>query len=214
MYSAFSAIGKNLILLGVLVLSAINFFYGWFNWKDLLAIQSLAGLAFIFLSCYEFLNAQYKASLPVQRYAYFTNSYVMLKVFKICLYISFAAMLYLSGTRVKYIYPICVIIAVTEGLVMFLKYRRGICFVSIYANYLLFSQDKLSKLFASEIEIVEFRHDIFYFIKKNKKAHQVKLEHIEQREQFLLAMYDWLKRNRINVGNESEVKLNSVKAGL
>jgi len=212
MYSTLSAIGKNLILLGILVLTGISFFNGWFNWKDLLIIQVLAGLAFIFLSCYEFLNAQYKAFLPVQRYSYFNNSYVMLKTLKIGLFLSFAIILFVSGSRIKYIYPICLTIALTEGLVMFLKYKRGVCFVNIYANYLLFSQDKLSKLFASEIEVVEFRHDIFYFIKKNKKTFTIKLVHIEKREEFTIAMVEWLRRNKINVGNESEGKLNSVKA--
>lgn len=210
MYSALSSIGKNLILMGVLVLSAINFFYAWFNWKDLLAIQSLAGLTFIFLSCYEYLNAQYKASLPVQRYSYFTNSYFMFRVLKISVFLSFAIMLYLSGSRVKYIYPICVIIALTEGAVLYLKHKKGLCFVSIYANYLLFSQNKLSKVFASEIETIEFRHEIFYFIKKNKKTDQVKLSHIHEREAFVRAMKEWLTRNKINIGLESESKLNNV----
>lgn len=212
MYSTLSSIGKNLILVGILVLSAISFFNGWFNWKDLLIIQSFAGLAYVFLSCYEFLNVQYKASLPVQRYSYFTNSYVMLKVLKIGVFISFASILFLSDTRIKYIYPICLTIALTEGLVMFLKYKKGICFVSIYANYLLFSQDKLSKLFASEIDFVEYRHDIFYFVKKNKKTFTVKLIHIEEKQGFLRAMTEWLKRNKINVGNESEGKLDSISA--
>ena len=210
MYSALSSIGKNLILMGVLVLSAINFFYAWFNWKDLLAIQSLAGLTFIFLSCYEYLNAQYKASLPVQRYSYFTNSYFMFRVLKISVFLSFAIMLYLSGSRVKYIYPICVIIALTEGAVLYLKHKKGLCFVSIYANYLLFSQNKLSKVFASEIETIEFRHEIFYFIKKNKKTDQVKLSHIHEKEAFVRAMKEWLTRNKINIGLESESKLNNV----
>lgn len=210
MYSALSSLGKNLILLGIVALSAINFFYGWFSWKDLLAIQTMAGLAFVFLSCYEFLNAQYKATLPVQRYTYITNSYVMFRVLKISVFLSFAAMLYFSGTRVKYIYPICVTIAVTEAIVMFLKFKRGICFVSIYANYLLFSQDKLTKIFASEIEVIEFRHDIFYFIKKNKKSTQIKLIHIEEKERFISSINEWIKRNKINVGHESEEKLSKL----
>lgn len=212
MYSALSAIGKNLILLGILALSAVNFFYGWFTWKDLLAMQTLAGLAYVFLSCFEFLNAQYKASLPVQRYFYFTNSYVMKKIFKIAVFTGFAVMLYSSGSRVKYIYPICLTIALTEAVVLFLKYRKGVCFVSIYANYLLFSQSRLSKLFASEIALVEFRHEIFYFVKKNQKTLQVKLVHIEEKERFLRSMNDWLKRNRITVSEESEAKLKAILA--
>jgi hypothetical protein len=212
MYSTLSSLGKNLILIGILILSASSFFYGWFNWKELLMIQGFAGLAFVFLSCYEFLNAQYKAFLPVRRYPYFTNSFVMFKTLKIGLFLSFAGIFFISETRIKYIYPICLTIAVTEALVMYLKYRRGICFVSIYANYLLFSQDKLTKLFASEIELVEFRHDIFYFVKKNNETFTVKLVHIEDSAHFVAATTEWLKRNKITVGSESMIKLDMVRA--
>ncbi|MBA3664751.1 MAG: hypothetical protein H0W61_11160 [Bacteroidetes bacterium] len=213
MHSAISSIGKNLILLGLLALSAINFLYGWFSWKDLLIIQSLTGLAYIFLSCYEFLNAQYKAMLPVKRYPYFNNSYIMFKVLKICVFLSFASILYLSGTRIKYLYPICIIIALTETIVTFLKYRRALCFVSIYANYILFSADKLSRVFASEIELVEFRHDILYFVKKDKKALQVKMVHIEERDVFMKSINEWLTRNKVQMGEESGQKLRDIAQG-
>lgn len=214
MYSALSSIGKNIILVGMVVISAINFFLNWFSWQDLLIIQCLAGLAYIFLSCYEFLNEQYLSSLPVKRYAYFTNSYVMFKAIKIAVFLSFAVMLYLSGSNVKYIYPICIIIALTEGIVMMLKYKKDICFVSIslYANYIMFSQDKISKLFAAQIAVVEFRHDIFYFVRKDKKTMQIKLTHIEEKEVFLRAINEWLKRNKINIGSESLEKLSSTNA--
>lgn len=213
MYSTISSIGKNLILLGLVGLSAFNFFYGWFNWKDLFIIQSLTGLAYIFLSCYEFLNAQYKALLPVKRYAYFSNSYIMFKVLKVCLFLSFASILYLAGSRIKYLYPICVMIALTETIVTFLRYKRGLCFVNIYANYILFSMDKLNKLFASHIELVEFRHDILYFIRKDKKTFQIKLVHIEERAVFLKAVNEWLIRNKIKVSDESVEKLRDIAVG-
>lgn len=207
MYTTLSAIGKNIILLGILALSMINFFYSWFGWKELLAIQSLAGLAYIFLSCYEFLNAQYKASLPVQRYTYVTNSYLLFKVLKVSVYFGFAIALYLTGSRVKYFYPICVLIGLTEGIVTFMKYKRGVCFISIYANYLLLSQEKLTKLFASEILLAEFRHNIFYFVKKNRKTNQINMEHIKDKDQFIRSMNEWIKRNKINIGGESDAKL-------
>lgn len=211
MRSTISSIGKNLILLGLLFLTITNFFNGWFSWKDLLAIQGILGLAYIFLSCYEFLNTQYKASLPVQRYAYFSSSYVMLRVLKMAVFTGVAVVLFFSGNRIKYLYPVCVIVVLTEALVMILKYRRELCFVSIYANYLMFAQDKITRLFASAIEVVEFRHDIFYFVKKDGKAINLKLEHIAEKERFVSALNEWLQRNKINIGEESVEKLKSLK---
>jgi len=79
--------------------------------------------------------------------------------------------------------------------------------VNIYANYLLFAEDKISKLFASEIMIIEFRHDIFYFVKKNTKSMMIKLEHVQDKEGFLLSINDWINRNNVLVSAESRVKI-------
>ncbi len=214
MKSALASLIKNLVLIGVLVLSTLNFFYVWFNWQDLLIIQSVAGIAYIFTGCYEYLNAGYKASLPVQRYAYFTNSYMMFKTLKIAVFFGFALLLYLSHNRVKYLYPICLIIALTESVITFLKYKNAYCFVNIYANYLLLAQDKLTKIFAGDILLVEFRHNIFYLVKKNNKSFAIKLEHIANKEQFVGSFTEWLNRNNVFVSQESKVKIKALNSSL
>ncbi len=212
MNSAIASLGKNMILVGIVLLSVLNFFFGWLNWKELFGIQSLVGLVYIFLSCYEYLNASYKASLPVQRYPYFSSQFIMFRALKISVFLAFAALLYASGTRVKYIYPICIIIASTEATILYLKYRNSLCFVNIYANYLLIVQNKFTKLFASEIMIIEFRHDIFYFVKKNRKTVTIKLEHIHHREDFVQSINDWINRNNVLVSAESKVKIKELIA--
>lgn len=209
MNSALASIGKNLLLIAIVVLSALNFFYGWFNWNELLWIQLVFGLMYIFLSCYEVLNASYKAALPVLRFSYFTFSLVALRILKASIFVTFAIMLYSSGSRAKYLYVVCLIIALTELIVLLIKYRKDLCFISIYANYLLFAESKLKKIFASEIEIIEFRHDIFYFVKKDKKTFQIKLVHIKEKEKFLLAINDWINRNKAPVSAESREKISN-----
>lgn len=212
MNSAIASLGKNIILVGIVFLSVLNFFFAWLNWKELVGIQSLVGLAYIFLSCYEYLNASYKASLPVQRYPYFSSQFVMFRALKIGIFLAFAVLLYVSESRVKYIYPICFIIASTEATLLYLKFRNSLCFVNIYANYLLVVQNTFTKLFASEIMIIEFRHDIFYFVKKNRKTVQIKLEHIRNREDFIQSINDWINRNNVLVSAESKVKISELIA--
>jgi hypothetical protein len=207
MNSAIASIGKSFVLIGILALSAYTLFLGGMSWKDLLAIQAIAGVVYVFLSCYEFLNTSFKASLPVQRYPYFTDSYFMYRIIKVVFFLSFAAMLYLSESRVQYIYPVCLIIAGTEAIITYLKYKRSLCFVNIYANYLLLVQNKLTRLFASEIVLVEFRHDNFYFVKKNEKTLLIKLDHIQDKEKFVVAINEWLVRNNVNVSAESKLKI-------
>lgn len=207
MNSALASIGKNFILVCILLLSVVNFYTYSLNWRELFAIQILAGVAYIFLSCYEYLNVSYKASLPVQRYRYITNQFLMFRALKIGVFLSFTILLYVVESKIKYLYPICAIIAATEGTVLYLKYKKSLCFVNIYANYLLIAQTHFVKLFASEILIIEFRHDIFYFVKKDQKTIAIKLEHIEARDNFVQAINEWIVRNNIMVSAESKVKI-------
>lgn len=207
MKSALSGIAKNVVLLAILIFSTLNLFYGWLNWMELLSLQSLAGLLYIFISCYEYMNASYKASLPIKRYPYFNNSYVMFKTLKITVFFAAGILLFAANSAVRVIYPICFIIAATEAIIIFLKYSKSLCFVNIYANYLLIAQDKITKLFAAEIVVVEFRHDILYFVKKDRKTIQIKLEHIRKREQFLKAINEWIIRNNVWISAESKSKI-------
>lgn len=210
MKSVLASIGKNAILVGIIALCAVNYFYGSLNWGLVLGIQVVAGLGYIFLSCYEYLNTSYKASLPVQRYPYFSFGYVMFRALKVGIFLSFTILLYTSGNAVKYLYPICITIAFTEGIITFLKYKKGLCFVNIYANYLLIAESKFKRIFASEIAMVEFRHNIFYFIKKNQKTEQINLEFIDSKEDFVKNINIWITRNNVAVSPESKIKINNL----
>ena len=220
MNSAFASLGKNLILLAVVALSVINFFYSWFGFKELLGIQLISGLAYVFLSCYEVLNASFKASLPVLRFSYFTNSFVMFRILKIGVFFTFAVMLFSSHTRIQYLYPICVIIALTEGIIIYLKYKKQLCFVSIYANYILFVQTGLVKVFASQVALVEFRHDIFYFVTKGDfylknetiEKYYGSYPYFNKKEDNLFLRLHWID-NQLDFGNlyYKEILLDNVK---
>lgn len=199
---------KNALLLLVVIVSVVSFLNGYLTWKDLLALQLAVGFAYVFLSCYEYLNASYKANLPIKRFAYFPYSFFMFKIIKASFFASFALMLISSGTKVKYLYPICFVIAATEIIVMLLRYQKRLCFVSIYANYLLFSKHILFKVFASEIKLIEFRHSIFYLVKKNNKTEDIRVENIENKEEFTKAMMDWISKNNLALSKEGEQNLN------
>ncbi|MDZ4665689.1 MAG: hypothetical protein SGJ15_12480 [Bacteroidota bacterium] len=195
---------SNSILLVMVVISMISFWNGYLSWKDLLALQAIMGVAYVFLSCYEFTNVSYRADVPKERFAYFPYSFYMFRVLKVFLFVSFALMLISSGTRVKFLYPICLIIAFTEICVVLLKVYRKLCFVSIYANYILFSKSIMYQVFASDIESVQFRHGILYFIQKNGKSDDIRLLHIENKKEFLTNIKDWLEKNNISLNPESK----------
>jgi len=201
---------KNAILVLTVVISIVSFWSGYLSWQDLIAVQIILGLVFVFLNCYEYLNASYKAEIPVKRFAYFPYSFFMLKIIKAGFFTSFALMLLTSGTKVKYLFPVCIIIAITELVVMILKYKRRLCFVSIYANYLLFSKNIIFRVFANEIECIEFRHGIFYIIKKDKKAVDIRLVNIENRDEFVKNLVDWMQKNDIQLSAETKLKIDEL----
>ena len=60
------------------------------------------------------------------------------------------------------------------------------------------------QVFASDLESVQFRHGIFYFIRKNGKADDIRLVHIENKKEFLKDIKDWLERNNISLNPESK----------
>jgi len=207
MKTVIASVGKNVLLFILLILSAVNIFLGFFPFKTLISIQVVSGLAYIFLSSYEYLNASYKASLPLKRFPYAAYSTIMFKVLKTSIFLTLTLVLYFSEDRFKMLYPICLIIAITEGSITALRYWNDMFFVNIYANYILLVEDKIQKVFASEILLVEFRHDIFYIVKKDHKTISLKLEYIAENNLFTKNLYEWVKRNNISLSEESAKKI-------
>lgn len=207
MKSALASVAKNLILLAVLVFSALNYFYPVYSWKVVVGAQLFTGVVYVFLSCYEYLNASYKASLPVQRYPYFSHGYFMFRALKTGIFLSFALLLQLSDNPVRYLAPICYVIAGTEAVTTYLKFRNKLCFVNIYANYILLMQQQAERVFVSDILFMEFRHGIFYFVKHNRRSMQIHLDFIEDQEKFLQALHVWITRNQVMLSEESRDKI-------
>lgn len=200
-------IGKNLVLLGLVVVTLLSFFNRILNWHDLLLIQALIGLIFVFLSYYEYNNTSYKARLPVERFAYFPGSFFMIRAIKIGIYLMFAIILGTSETSVKFLYPVCLIIAFTEIIITLLKYFKRLCFVNFYANYILIAKERINKVFANEVENMEYRHDIIYIVKKDKKTVSIKAYSVVERMQFLTKAKEWVANNKITMSDESFHKL-------
>ena len=79
---------------------------------------------------------------------------------------------------------------VTEIIISLLKYYKKLCFVNVYANYILIALEEMEKIFATEVENVEYRHDIFYLVKKNGKSVTIKTFSIQDKDIFINKMKD------------------------
>lgn len=206
------SVGKNLVLLGLLFLTLASRYLNWFSSRDLIMIQLAIGAVYIFLSYYEFNSAWYKAQLPKERFAYYSLSFYMSIAIKTGIYLMFGFVLIFSGSAVKYLYPVCFIIAFTKIAMAVVVYVKRLCFVSIYANYILVVREKLDKIFAGDIENVEYRHDIIYLVKKDKSSFVIKAFSVENKKEFLSQMQSWIANNQLVMSAESQGKLKEALA--
>lgn len=212
MNSVIASLGKNLILVALVVLTFINYLSHMFSFQDLLLIQVVLGLIYVFLSYYEFNNTWYKAQLPKERFAYYPGSFYMSIAIKTGVYLMFAIVLALSGSSAKYLYPICLIIALTKIVVCILIVVKKLSFVSIYANYILIAKERVIKVFANELESVEFRHEIIYLVKKDKQTVSIKVFSIADPKQFVRQMHEWIVNNNLSITSESLAKITQMVA--
>jgi hypothetical protein len=209
MNSTKAIIGKNLVLIAIVGITLLSLYQGLFTFHDLFIIQVIMGVVYALLSYFEYNNTAYKALLPVERFSYFPGSFYTLRFIKIGIYLTFALVLFFSPTTVKILYPICLTIALTEIVISLLKYYKKLCFVNVYANYIFIALEEMEKIFANEIEHIEFRHEIFYIVKKNGKTATIKTFSMQDSKIFIEKMKNWIGQNGVVMSEESIEKLKS-----
>lgn len=210
MNSTNAIIGKNLVLIALVVITVMSIFRYVFNDHTLFLVQVVMGLVYALFSYFEYNNTAYKAMLPIERYAYFPGSFYTLRLIKIGIYLTFALVLAFSPSGVKILYPVCLALALTEIIISLLKYYKKLCFVNVYANYLLIALEEMEKIFASEVESVEYRHEIFYIIKKTGKSTMIKTYSIQDKDIFINKMKDWIVNNDVKISEESAARLKAI----
>jgi len=210
MNSTNAIIGKNLVLIALVAVTVMSIFRYVFDDHILLLVQVVMGIVYALFSYFEYNNTAYKAMLPVERYAYFPGSFYTLRLIKIGIYLTFALVLAFSPSGVKILYPVCLVMALTEIIISLLKYAKKLCFVNVYANYLLIALEEMEKIFASEVASVEYRHDIFYIIKKTGKTTTIKTFSIQDKDVFINKMKDWIVNNDVKISEESATRLKAI----
>jgi hypothetical protein len=210
MNSTNAIIGKNLVLITLVVITVMSIFQYVFDDSTLLLVQVVMGLVYALFSYFEYNNTAYKAMLPVERFSYYPGSFYTLRFIKIGIYLTFALVLAFSPSGVKILYPVCLAMAVTEIIVSLLKYYKKLCFVNIYANYILIALEEMEKIFASEVENVEYRHEIFYLVKKKGKTTSIKTFSIQDKDIFINKMKDWIVNNDVKISEESAQRLKNI----
>jgi hypothetical protein len=199
------------LLLAVIAVTGHLLFHAPGRLNLIILLCVFAGL-YIFLSVTEFLEKLAKSQLPYDRFFYLPFSLLSVKVIKLGAFAIAGFVLLLSDSQFSYLGLLLIILLVADMLVFFLRLTRKVYYVSLFANYILFALEDETKLFASQVEVVEFRYDIFYLKTKQNRAFSIELARLRKQDRaaFTDKFVLWVVCNKLTFTPEAKQKLSHI----
>lgn len=196
MNSLFSILLKNIILLALIVISIIFVFTQHIGYKEVRYIFLGMGALFVLASCFEaYTLSQVKKG--TQKFIYFPDGFIAKRIIKIISFICIGVLMYISGSIIKYMAFLCFLIAFTEIIVTIWRKLKNLCFVALEDDKLIISTNKIDTTSAKEIQKIETRHGLTYFINYNKKAITLRTDMMNENAEFKLALDTWIAKNNL-----------------
>jgi len=197
MNSLFSILLKNLILLALIVISLVFMFTQYIGYKEVRFVFLGMGLLYVLSACFEaYTLSQVKNG--TQKFIYFTDGFLAKRIIKIISFICIGVLLFYSGRSIiKYMSFLCFLIAFTEVVVTIWRYLKNLCFVALEDDKLILSTNKINITSAKEIEKIESRHGLMYFVNYNKKAITLRTDMMSENSEFKLALDTWIANNNL-----------------
>ena len=187
---------KNVILLALITICLVFVFTSYIGFKEVRYIFAGMGLLFIVVSCLEaYTISQVKTGTP--KFIYFPDGFVAKRVIKIILLVCIGVLMYISGSIIKYMAFLCFLIAFTELVVTLWRKIKGLCFVALEGDHIIISTNKIDTTSAKEIQKIETRHGITYFINYSKKAIALRTDMMKENTEFKLALASWIANNNL-----------------
>lgn len=196
MNSLLSVLLKNLILLTIIVISLVFVLTQYIGFKEARVIFIVTGALYILAACYEAYNLS-QVKKGTKQFTYFTDGFVAKRIIKIISFICIAILMYVSGSIIKYMAFLCFLIAFTEIVVTIWRKIKHLCFVALEDDKLILSTNKIEVTRANEIEKIEWRHGLTYFINYSKKAITLRTDMMSEKDEFNIALQEWILRNNL-----------------
>ena len=196
MNSLFSILFKNLVLLALIVISLVFVFTQYIGYKEIRYIFLGMGLLYVFASCFE-AYALSQVKTGTQKFIYFPDGFVAKRIIKIISFTCIGVLLYVSGSIIKYMAFLCFLIAFTEIVVTVWRRVKNLCFVALVDDVLIISTNKIDTTSAKEIQKIETRHGLTYFVNYNKKAITLRTDMMIENAEFKLALDTWIAKNNL-----------------
>jgi hypothetical protein len=192
-----SVILKNTLLLILIVISLVFVFTPNIGFNEINYIYGALGILYTISACLEAM-ALSKIHSSSKRFTYFTNGFVAKRFLKI-IFIAFSGCVLLySNSIIRYMSPICFIIAFTEIIVTIWRYIKNLCFIALQDDTIIISTNKQVRLNASQIRKIEFRHGLTYIINNQNKALTLRTDVMKDQEIFKTELLKWVEENNLN----------------
>ena len=200
---------KQITLLAALGVTTSYLFFYKPSGNTLLMLQVGLGVLYLFFSVMEFSGKMEKMSLPFDRFFYLPFSVVSDKLIWLGALSIAAVVLFFSQSRLVTLAVLLFIKILADVIVFALKMKRKVYYISLFANYVLISLEHEQKIFASSIESVEFRYDIFYLKLKDKKTASLITDRLSENEKQLFTekFVQWALQNNLSFTEEAKQKL-------
>ena len=200
---------KQLTLLVALVVTSSYLFIGVPNGNTLFILQIMLGVLYLSFSVAEFSTKLAKMNMPFDRFFYLPYDVISHKIIRLGAFAIAGGVLWVSSSGLMFLASLLFIIIITDLLVFILKVVQRVYYMSLFANYVLISLEKEQKIFASQIEMVEYRYDIFYLKLKDKKTVALETDRLleNQKQIFTEKMVQWVLRNQLEFTEEAKAKL-------
>ena len=197
MKSLFSILLKNLILLTLIVISLVFMFTQYIGFKEIWYLFYGMGTLYALAACYE-AYALSQIKKDTRKFIYFTDGFLAKRIIKIISFTCIGVLLYYSGKSIiKYMAFICFLIAITEVVVTTWRYFKQLCFVALEDDQLILSTNKIDMTSAKEIQKIESRHGLMYFVNYNRKTITLRTDMMSENSEFKLALENWIDSNNL-----------------
>lgn len=197
MNSVWATLTKNVLLILLLIDNLLFVFTNFIGYSEVKYHLLVLGILFLLASGFEAYKLSHLKS-GAKKFIYFTDGFLAKRIIKIVALTVSGVVLYLSGSIIKYMAFMFFIIAATDILVTIWRYIGNLCFIAIDEDALILGTNKLDFMRASEIDKIETRHGLTYFVNKQQKAFTIRTDKMKEQEEFKAALQSWIQNNNLS----------------
>jgi hypothetical protein len=173
-----------------------------------------AGLSvlYFFIGMREVIASDKMERKELQRFRYLPFLLISKRIIRISFFLILASLLVFPEVKLFWLQPLVISMAIGELIFFLTAVKYKVFSIRFYPDHLYMKQEKEMKIFAEEIDHIEYRYDIFYLVLKNRGTVKIDPEFTGPQERSVLVktFLEWSRSNSIPFTEEAKDKLNKL----